>query len=90
MPEAEPHPQKNISKAAVFLRRLCTTVVLLGVVFFGLLSGGPLSVALVGVLVMLLNIVGLLEFYGMVKEGQLPRFKWIGLSGGIVLIGSLF
>ena len=90
MPEAEIHPQKNISKASVFLRRLCTTVVLLGIVFFGLLSGGPLSIALVGGLVMLLNIVGLLEFYGMVKDSQLPRFKWIGLSGGIVLIGSLF
>ena len=90
MPEAETNPQKNTSKASVFLKRLCTTLVLLGIVFFGLLNGGPLSIALVGGLVMLLNIVGLLEFYGMVKETQLPRFKWLGLSGGTLLLGTLF
>ena len=77
MPEAEAHSQTNNSKAAVFLRRLSTTVVLLGIVFFGLLTGGPLSIALVGGLVMLLNIVGLLEFYGMAKEAQSHRFKWL-------------
>jgi len=90
MTEAEAHSQTNNSKAAVFLRRLITTVVLLAIVFFGLLSGGPLSIALVGGLVMLLNIVGLLEFYGMAKEAQSHRFKWLGLSGGIILIGALF
>ena len=90
MPEAETHPQKYTSKASVFLKRLCTTLVLLGIVFFGLLKGGSLSIVLVGGLVMLLNIVGLLEFYGMVKETQLPRFKWLGLSGGTLLLGTLF
>ena len=39
---------------------------------------------------MLLNVVGLLEFYGMVKENQLPRFKWLGLAGGVVLLGAVF
>ncbi|MCH2608749.1 MAG: hypothetical protein MKZ92_09475, partial [Pedosphaera sp.] len=59
-------PKKNDSKAAEFPRPLASTVVLLSVVFYGLLSGGTLSVVLVGALVMLLNVIGLLEFYGMV------------------------
>ena len=90
MSEPESSPKKNDSKAAVFARRLGSTAVLLGVVFYGLLSGGTLSVVLVGALVMLLNVVGLLEFYGMVKENQLPRFKWLGLAGGVVLLGAVF
>ena len=68
MSESDSSPKKNDSKAAVFARRLGSTVVLLGVVFYGLLSGGILSVVLVGGLIMLLNVVGLLEFYGMVKD----------------------
>lgn len=90
MSEPDNSPKKNDSKAAVFVRRLSSTVVLLGVVFWGLLSGGTISVALVGGLIMLLNIVGLLEFYGMVKENQLPRFKWLGIAGGVVLLGAVF
>ena len=90
MSEPESSPKKNDSKAAVFARRLGSTAVLLGVVFYGLLSGGTLSVVLVGALVMLLNVVGLLEFYGMVKENQLSRFKWLGLAGGVVLLGAVF
>jgi len=90
MSEPESSPKKNDSKAAVFARRLGSTAVLLGVVFYGLLSGGTLSVVMVGALVMLLNVVGLLEFYGMVKENQLPRFKWLGLAGGVVLLGAVF
>jgi phosphatidate cytidylyltransferase len=81
---------KTESKGVVFARRLASTVVLLGIVFYGLLAGGTLSVFLVGGIVMLLNIVGLLEFYGMVEENSLPRFKWIGLAGGVALVGTLF
>ena len=67
MSESDSSPKKNDSKAAVFARRLGSTVVLLGVVFYGLLSGGILSVVLVGGLIMLLYVVGLLDFYGLVK-----------------------
>ncbi|SVC83204.1 uncharacterized protein METZ01_LOCUS336058, partial [marine metagenome] len=81
---------KTESKGVVFARRLASTVVLLGIVFYGLLVGGTLSVFLVGGIVMLLNIVGLLEFYGMVEENSLPRFKWLGLAGGVALVGTLF
>ena len=90
MSEPDNYHQKNESKATVFVRRLSSTVVLLGVVLGGLLSGGAVSVALVGGLIMLLNIVGLLEFYGMVNTNGLPRFKWLGLAGGITLVGTLF
>ena len=89
MPSAGQVP-KTESKAAAFARRLASSVVLLGIVFYGLLDGGALSVALVGGLIMLLNIVGLLEFYGMVGAKGLPRFKWLGLAGGVALVGTLF
>ncbi len=84
-----PAPQPE-SKAAPLMRRLASSVVLLGVVFYGLLAGGPISVFLVGGLIMLLNIVGLFEFYGMVNANGLPRFKWLGLAGGVTLVGTLF
>ena len=89
MPSAGQVP-KTESKAAAFARRLASSVVLLGIVFYGLLAGGALSVALVGGLIMLLNIVGLLEFYGMVGANGLPRFKWLGMAGGVALVGVLF
>ena len=81
---------KTESKGVVFARRLASTVVLLGIVFYGLLAGDTLSVFLVGGIVMLLNIVGLLEFYGMVEESCLPRFKWLGLAGGVTLVSTQF
>ena len=81
---------KTESKGVVFARRLASTVVLLGIVFYGLLAGDTLSVFLVGGIVMLLNIVGLLEFYGMVEESSLPRFKWLGLAGGVTLVSAQF
>ena len=82
-----PQPE---SKVATLIRRLISTVILLGVVFYGLLGGSPVSVFLVGGIIMLLNIVGLLEFYGMVNANGLPRFKWLGLAGGVTLVGTLF
>ena len=78
------------SKVATLIRRLISTVILLGVVFYGLLGGSPVSVFLVGGIIMLLNVVGLLEFYGMVNANGLPRFKWLGLAGGVTLVGTLF
>ena len=78
------------SKVATLMRRLASSVVLLGVVFYGLLAGGPISLFLVGGLIMLLNVAGLLEFYGMVNANGLPRFKWLGLAGGVTLVGTLF
>ena len=78
------------SKVATLIRRLTSTVILLGVVFYGLLGGSPISVFLVGGIIMLLNVAGLLEFYGMVNANRLPRFKWLGLAGGITLVGTLF
>ena len=78
------------SKAATLMRRLASSVVLLGVVFYGLLGDSSISVFLVGGIIMLLNVAGLLEFYGMVNANGLPRFKWLGLAGGVTLVGTLF
>jgi phosphatidate cytidylyltransferase len=82
-----PQPE---SKVATLIRRLTSTVILLGVVFYGLLGDSSISVFLVGGIIMLLNVVGLLEFYGMVNANGLPRFKWLGLAGGVTLVGTLF
>ena len=84
-----PAPQSE-SKVSTLIRRLTSTVILLGVVFYGLLGGSTISVFLVGGIIMLLNVAGLLEFYGMVNANRLPRFKWLGLAGGITLVGTLF
>ena len=81
---------QNESKAVVFVRRLISSILLLGVVFYGLLTGGTISVVLVGGIILLLNIAGLLEFYSMVNANGLPRFKWIGLAGGVTLVSVLF
>jgi phosphatidate cytidylyltransferase len=78
------------SKTTTLMRRLASTVVLFGVVIYGLLGGSSISVFLVGGIIMLLNVVGLLEFYGMVNANDLPRFKWLGLAGGVALVGTLF
>ena len=83
-----PTPQSE-SKVATLIRRLGSTVILLAVVFYGLLGGSPISIFLVGGIIMLLNIVGLLEFYSMVSAIGQPRFKWLGLAGGITLVLSL-
>ena len=82
-----PQPE---SKVATLIRRLTSTVILLGVVFYGLLGDSSISVFLVGGIIMLLNVAGLLEFYGMVNANGLPRFKWLGLAGGVTLVGTLF
>ena len=84
-----PAPQSE-SKVSTLIRRLTSTVILLGVLFYGLLGGSTISVFLVGGIIMLLNVAGLLEFYGMVNANRLPRFKWLGLAGGITLVGTLF
>ena len=83
-------PPQSESKVSTLIRRLTSTVILLGVVFYGLLGGSTISVFLVGGIIMLLNVAGLLEFYGMVNANRLPRFKWLGLAGGITLVGTLF
>ena len=88
--ESMDEPVETGSWTLVFMRRLASTVVLLGIVFYSLLAGSPISMYLVGGIIMLLNIVGLLEFYGMVDESGLPRFKWLGLAGGVALVGTLF
>ena len=82
-----PQPE---SKVTTLIRRLTSTVILLGVVFYGLLGDSSISVFLVGGIIMLLNVAGLLEFYGMVNANGLPRFKWLGLAGGVTLVGTLF
>jgi phosphatidate cytidylyltransferase len=75
-------------KRLVFLRRFGSTVVLWTVALWIILSGYELGfLALISTLAM----VGLWEYYGMLDHKQLPNFKVIGLSCGLIFsMGSFY
>jgi phosphatidate cytidylyltransferase len=79
------------SKTQVFLRRLITTVILWTVILAGLLSSNALiSDGLFLLIIFLLALAGLAEFYGLVEKRGLACFKWCGLLGGALLMVGTF
>ena len=71
------------SKAAVFLRRLASSVVLWTVVIWALFHANKLVANLFFlVVIMVLAGVGLVEFYGLVEKRGLVCFKEWGCLGG--------
>jgi phosphatidate cytidylyltransferase len=79
------------SKAKVFLRRFISTVVLWTIVLTGLFSSNRLLSDYVFIVIMvLLALTGLLEFYGMVEKRELVCFKGWGLFGGVLLMLGTF
>jgi phosphatidate cytidylyltransferase len=79
------------SKAAVFLRRLLSSVVLWSVVIFGLFSGSKiLSDYLFLLLMVFLAASGLAEFYGLVEKRDMVCFKGWGIFGGVLLMVATF
>jgi len=79
------------TKAQVFLRRLITTVILWTVILAGLFSSNALiSNGLFLLIILLLAIAGLAEFYGLAEKCGLACFKYCGLIGGVLLMAGTF
>jgi phosphatidate cytidylyltransferase len=79
------------SKAKVFFRRLITTVILWTVVLAAMLSGNALvSDGIFILLIFVLAMAGLAEFYGLAEKRGLASFKWCGLFGGALLMVGTF
>jgi phosphatidate cytidylyltransferase len=79
------------SKAHVFLRRLITTVILWTVILAGLFfSNAWISDGLFLLIIFLLALAGLAEFYGLAERRGLACFKGCGLLGGALLMVGTF
>jgi phosphatidate cytidylyltransferase len=84
-------PAQTPSKADVFFRRLITTVILWTVILAAMFSGSVLiSDGVFLLLIFVLALAGLLEFYGLAEKRGLACFKWCGLFGGALLMGGTF
>ena len=79
------------SKGKVFFRRLTSTVILWTVVITALFSRhNYLSNGVLIILITVLAVAGLAEFYGMAEKRGLACFKWFGLVGGVLLMLGTF
>src|SRR5438874_12413351 len=84
-------PAPPISKAKVFLRRLISSLVLWTIVLLSLFSSNKtLSDFVFILLILLLAITGLAEFYGLVARRELVCFAGWGVFGGILLMVGTF
>src|SRR5437660_3615665 len=84
-------PQLPSSKAKVFLRRLISSVVLWAIILTALFSSNRLiSDCVFLVIIVLLAVTGLAEFYGLVEKGELVCFKGWGIAGGLLLMIGTF
>lgn len=79
------------SRRAVFLRRLASFTALWTVVLVAMFSPNRLVADYVfGLVMMGLAVAGLIEFYGLVERTGLPRFRSLGVLGGVLLTGGTF
>src|SRR6266403_4166573 len=79
------------SKARVFLRRLTSSIILWTIVIAGLFSSNRLiSDYVFLVIIVVLAVSGLAEFYGIVEKRDLVCFKGWGIAGGVLLMIGTF
>jgi phosphatidate cytidylyltransferase len=79
------------SKAQVSLRRFSSTVVLWAVILAALFSGNRIiSDGVFILLIALLALSGLIEFYGIAEKRGMVNFKWCGVAGGLLLMLGTF
>ena len=91
MAEPAPTPAPPLSKAAIFRRRLLSTVVLWGIVLGALFSGNKVLSDYVFIVILLfLAGTGLREFYGMVAKLGHACYAGAGLFGGALLLIATF
>jgi phosphatidate cytidylyltransferase len=89
--ETPPVVASTPSKAAIFLRRLLSFVVLWSIILAALFSGHrQLSDYVFLILMMTLAGMGLGEFYQLVEKRGLVCFKRWGIYGGLLLMGCTF
>ena len=87
MPEPSTSPPSPPSKAVVFFRRLGSFVVLWTVVIGALFSGNKaLSDYVFLLIILLLAVSGMMEFYGMVHKLNYACYPKLGLCGGVLMI----
>jgi phosphatidate cytidylyltransferase len=87
---AAPKPPQP-SKKVIFLRRLISSVILWAVVITALFSGNKIISDYVFLLIMMtLAWAGLVEFYNLLAHRNLFCFKYVGVFGGLLLMGSTF
>lgn len=80
-----------LSRGQVFVRRLISSVVLWTIVLLAIFSPNKLISAYFFLLVMfLLSLTGLIEFYDLARKIGLPCFKGWGIFGGLLLMTSTF
>jgi len=88
---APPAPAPGLSKAQIFLRRLVSTVVLWTLILAALFSGSKvLSNGVFILLIALLALSGLVEFYGIAEKRGMANFKVSGVIGGLLLMLGTF
>ena len=81
----------SLSKSQVFLRRFVSTVVLWTVILAALFSGNRfISDGVFILLVALLALAGLVEFYGIAEKRGMVSFKVSGVIGGLLLMVGTF
>ena len=79
------------STAKLFFRRSITTVILWTVILTAMFSGSALvSDGIFILLIFVLALAGLAEFYGLAERRGLACFKWCGLFGGALLMIGTF
>lgn len=84
-------PAPALSKGAIFLRRLASSLVLWTVVVAALFSNNPIIAGAFFLIIMLaVAAVGLAEFYAMVEKRGLTCFRGWGIVGGVLLMGCTF
>jgi phosphatidate cytidylyltransferase len=90
--DAAPPPSDAPSKRQVFLRRLCSFVVLWTLLLTALFSSNPLVANYVFLfIIILLAAFGLAEFYGLAaRRGLLCFWRWGILAGVLLMVGTFF
>src|SRR5580658_2147916 len=87
MPEPIISPPAKLSKGAIFFRRLFSFLVLWTVVIGALFSGHKaLSDYVFLLIILLLAVSGLLEFYGMAQKLNYACYAGWGVCGGVLMI----
>jgi phosphatidate cytidylyltransferase len=79
--------QMTSSNRSVFIRRLCSSVVLWGVALWIIFAGFEVGFFF---LIGSIGLLGLWEFYRMLDHKQLPNFKILGLICAVVFISGSF